>query len=96
MLAIEAVCGPDLGKDVLDALGSLIDKSLVRATESDAGSRYRLLETVREYAAERLAESLAEGGELNCTRDRHAAHYFQRSRGTRGQGTVSHREFWNE
>ncbi|MDL2079117.1 BTAD domain-containing putative transcriptional regulator [Streptomyces sp. GXMU-J15] len=52
--AAEAVCGPA----ALDALGSLVDKSLVVAAPSGDGMmRYRLLETVAEYAGERLDES---------------------------------------
>jgi predicted ATPase len=39
-----------------DTLQSLLDKSLVRRRESDFGSRYLMLETIREYAAERLDE----------------------------------------
>ncbi|MFJ9818027.1 BTAD domain-containing putative transcriptional regulator [Streptomyces sp. NPDC101151] len=58
LAAAEAVCGPA----ALDALGSLVDKSLVVAApavgpEADGGMRYRLLETVAEYAGERLDES---------------------------------------
>ncbi|MFJ3716286.1 AfsR/SARP family transcriptional regulator [Streptomyces sp. NPDC090057] len=54
LAAAEAVCGPV----ALDALGSLVDKSLVVAAPSaDGQMRYRLLETVAEYAAERLDET---------------------------------------
>ncbi|MEU2058982.1 BTAD domain-containing putative transcriptional regulator [Streptomyces sp. NPDC013455] len=54
LAAAEAVCGPA----ALEALGSLVDKSLVvAAPAADGGMRYRLLETVAEYAAERLAEN---------------------------------------
>lgn len=54
LAAAEAVCGPA----ALDALGSLVDKSLVVAAPSGDGEmRYRLLETVAEYAGERLDES---------------------------------------
>ncbi|MEU6670268.1 BTAD domain-containing putative transcriptional regulator [Streptomyces sp. NPDC046727] len=54
LAAAEAVCGPA----ALDALGSLVDKSLVvAAPAADGGMRYRLLETVAEYAAERLTET---------------------------------------
>ncbi|MFE0522028.1 BTAD domain-containing putative transcriptional regulator [Streptomyces sp. NPDC058954] len=53
LAAAEAVCGPW----ALDVLGSLVDKSLVVAAPSgDGGMRYRLLETVAEYAGERLDE----------------------------------------
>jgi DNA-binding CsgD family transcriptional regulator len=49
-------------------LGSLIDKSLVVARAgSDGAQRYGLLETVREYAGQRLAEA----GETDAARDRH-------------------------
>lgn len=55
--AAEAICSD--AADVLDGLTSLIDKSLVGTTESAEGSlRYRLLETVRQYARERLEESV--------------------------------------
>ncbi|MGA5363797.1 BTAD domain-containing putative transcriptional regulator [Streptomyces purpurascens] len=55
--AAEAVCGPA----ALEALGSLVDRSLVVAAppreSADGEMRYRLLETVAEYAAERLDEA---------------------------------------
>ncbi|WCD96406.1 BTAD domain-containing putative transcriptional regulator [Streptomyces sp. HUAS 31] len=54
LAAAEAVCGPA----ALETLGSLVDKSLVVAAEpGDGEMRYRLLETVAEYAAERLDET---------------------------------------
>ncbi|MEV6616479.1 BTAD domain-containing putative transcriptional regulator [Streptomyces sp. NPDC051051] len=54
LAAAEAVCGPA----ALDALGSLVDKSLVVAAPApDGAMRYRLLETVAEYSAARLDES---------------------------------------
>ncbi|MER5209040.1 BTAD domain-containing putative transcriptional regulator [Streptomyces sp. NPDC002838] len=54
LAAAEAVCGPA----AFDALGSLVDKSLVVAAPSrDSEMRYRLLETVAEYAGERLDEA---------------------------------------
>jgi predicted ATPase/DNA-binding CsgD family transcriptional regulator len=55
--------------DVLDPLGRLVDKSLVVAEERDGDARYRLLETIRQYAADRLTEA----GEAAATRDRHLA-----------------------
>ncbi|MEU8436199.1 BTAD domain-containing putative transcriptional regulator [Streptomyces sp. NPDC029216] len=70
--AAEAVCG-DPGTDVADTLGSLVDKSLVVAVPDADGMRYRLLETIREYAAARLAAS---AGEARATARRHAAHYL--------------------
>ncbi|MBQ0914602.1 LuxR family transcriptional regulator [Streptomyces sp. RM99] len=43
--------------DVLDLLGALVDKSVVQRIESDVDYRYRLLDTIREYGAERLEDS---------------------------------------
>ena len=55
--AAEAVCGLD-DLPVLDILMSLLEKSLVtRRTASDGGVRFSMLETIREYALERLAMS---------------------------------------
>ena len=57
--AAEQVCAGDGVEDgeVLDLLTSLADKSLVMVEQNDGHSRYRLLETVRQYARERLLES---------------------------------------
>jgi predicted ATPase/DNA-binding SARP family transcriptional activator len=60
-----------LGEDVIDVIASLVDKSLVMAT-GESEVRYRLLETVRVYAAERLAEA----GEDKSLRDAHAAYFL--------------------
>jgi predicted ATPase/class 3 adenylate cyclase len=71
--AIEGVCpGDELSIDLLDGLTSLVDKSLLRqSTAPDGEPRFFMLETIREYALERLDES-GHGPEL---RRRHAAHY---------------------
>ncbi|MFN8516764.1 MAG: tetratricopeptide repeat protein [Chloroflexia bacterium] len=57
---------------VLELLASLVDKSLVVADDEGGEARYRFLEPIRQYAAERLADS----GELTIARERHAAHYL--------------------
>lgn len=68
LAAAEAVLGPD----ALELLGSLVDKSLVVASPApDGAMRYRLLETVLEYAAQRLDES---GGRAAAER-RHLVHF---------------------
>ena len=56
---------------VLGLLSDLVDKSLVMVVAE--GGRYRLLETVRQYAEERLTQS----GESDATRLRHAAFYLE-------------------
>jgi predicted ATPase/class 3 adenylate cyclase len=55
----DAVCGPgeELGRDVVDGLADLIDHSLIRRVDSGAESRVAMLETIREFARARLAES---------------------------------------
>jgi predicted ATPase len=80
--AAEHVCGPLPSSggsastsrdtaDVIDVVASLVDKSLVTAT-GDAEVRYRLLETVRVYADERLTEA----GEKDQVRAAHAAFFL--------------------
>jgi DNA-binding CsgD family transcriptional regulator len=56
---------------VLDQLALLVDKSLVATDESGSRTRYRLLETVRQYAQEKLGES----GEADAVRSRHRDYY---------------------
>jgi predicted ATPase/class 3 adenylate cyclase len=64
LAAAEVICGPGLDLDVLDGLGRLVDHSLVRPGEAGHGeSRFTMLETIREFAAERLASS-GEGEEI--------------------------------
>ncbi len=65
---------PDVGPapDALEALSSLLDNSLVRQEMRGSEPRFRMLETIREYAAERLAEAEPEP----ATRLRHANHYL--------------------
>jgi tetratricopeptide (TPR) repeat protein len=61
------VCSAD-DAAVLEMVDRLAGKSLVAAEPAAVGTRYRLLETVREYAADRLAET----GDADATRRRHA------------------------
>lgn len=71
--AARAVAGCDgLEPDqVLDQLMLLVDKSLVVAENTGPRTRYRLLETIRQYALEQLGES----GEAESVRIRHSDHY---------------------
>ena len=56
--------------DALDAIGSLVDKSLIRQeTQADGEPRFRMLETIREFALEQLVAC----GEEEALRERHAA-----------------------
>jgi tetratricopeptide (TPR) repeat protein len=71
---VEEVCGPAKelgGTDVLDALTSLVEHSLVRQSEIAGEPRFRMLVTIREFALERLAES----EDRDVIRMRHARAY---------------------
>jgi predicted ATPase/transcriptional regulator with XRE-family HTH domain len=92
--AAEAVCGgwgmgdgdwdnatpppnPHPSSTILDGLAALLDKSLLRRRETaDSAQRLEMLETIHEYALERLAEY----GEAEQLRRRHAAYYLAQAR----------------
>ena len=95
--AAEAVAAGDgiQAYAVLDLLAQLVDESLVIAEEQRDSVRYRLLETIREYAAERLREA----GEAERTRDRHLAYFLSlaeaegpRLRGPQGRAAIARLE----
>jgi predicted ATPase len=81
LAAAEQVCGaePLASEDVLDLLGSLVEKSLVMLDERDGASRYRTLETIRDYAREKL-EAVAE---REAVAKRHCEHYFTLAKAAR-------------
>ena len=70
--AAEAVCS-DL--DVLSLLEQLVNKSLVVMEETQGQARYTMLETIRQYARDKLVES----GEAAALRDRHFDYFLQLS-----------------
>jgi predicted ATPase len=74
--AAEAVCaGGDLDVfAVTDLVASLVDKSLVVAEDAGGGLRYRLLETIRQFAAERLTD--AGGTEADELRQAHCRYFL--------------------
>jgi len=72
--SVEAVCSDDSAEDVLDLLQQLADKSLLFIDrDSSAGPRYTLLESVWQYAREKLKES----GEMEDMQERHLRYYLQ-------------------
>ena len=72
--AVEEVCGtePLAPEDFLDLLASLIDKSLVLPEEGGEGTRYRMLETIRDYARLKLVER----DDADGASSRHCDYYF--------------------
>ncbi len=74
LAAAEAVCGEvtPKAKPMQDLLASLVEKSLLGMESREGRARYRLLETLRDYAAEKLDAA----GERELIAARHAEHYF--------------------
>jgi predicted ATPase/DNA-binding CsgD family transcriptional regulator len=89
----EAVCcGEEIGeRRTLDQISSLVSKSLLIAdTIGRAQARYRLLETIREYALEKLGES----GETAQLRDRHLELYLARAEEAAPKLNDAYQQLW--
>jgi predicted ATPase/Tfp pilus assembly protein PilF/predicted Ser/Thr protein kinase len=92
----EAVAGQSLGLEfgeVLDGVAALVDNGLVRQFEgADGEPRFRMLETIREYALERLAEA----GDLEDARNRHLNRYVQLAEAAEPELTRAGQAAWLE
>jgi len=101
--AVEAVCDAkgDLGLDILDAMASMVDKSLVQQSmvqqsmaqqveQADEEARFFMLSTIREYARERLAGNEDE----SVTHRAHAAYYLVLAE-EGSQETAAHPEWFD-
>jgi predicted ATPase/DNA-binding SARP family transcriptional activator len=88
----ETVCADDSVEEweVLDLLTSLIDKSLIVAETSHGGGRYHLLETVRQYGRDRLAES----GEGETFRTRHRDFFLALAETSKPKLTSAEQAHW--
>jgi predicted ATPase len=91
--AAEAVCNSeeDRGLDVLEGIASLVDKSLLRGAEEEE-PRFSMLETIREYAAERLSES-GEEAEIFAA---HARYYLALAEEAESELLGSDQQLWVE
>ncbi len=85
--AAESVLGE---VEAMDSLSGLVNKSLINVEEQDGKSRYRYLETIRQYALEKLLES----GDAVDARDRHLAHFLELSRRAEGHFRTPKRLAW--
>jgi non-specific serine/threonine protein kinase len=92
LAAAEQVCvGEDVhDSDVLDLLTSLVDKSLVVTEERNGATRYLMLETVRQYARDRLQE----GGADAPWRGRHLAYFLALAEDAEPQLTGPDQQAW--
>jgi predicted ATPase/class 3 adenylate cyclase len=91
--AVEAVCHAEgyLSMDVVDGLAALVDQSLLQQVEGpDDEPRFVMLETIREYALERLAEQ----GEAETLQERHAAYYLVLAEHAAPQLTHTEQKLW--
>ena len=81
LAAAEEIGGADplVPEDVLNLLTSLVEKSLVLTEERVVGTRFRMLETIRDYAREKLTQR----NELTATAARHCEYYFQMAKDAR-------------
>jgi tetratricopeptide (TPR) repeat protein len=89
LAAAEAVCAED-GLDVAEGLQALVEQHLVRVADTAGEPRYGMLETLREYALERLAEA----GEADETRRRHAEYFVALAEAISAEG--GEYEYWDE
>lgn len=88
--AVSAVVDPrrELGADAVDVAAALVDRSLLTSTQESDAARVRMLETIREYATERLEEA----GEAGEVASRHAEHYAAMAEGAGKLGSDPRRD----
>ncbi|MGH2465239.1 MAG: ATP-binding protein, partial [Candidatus Limnocylindrales bacterium] len=88
----ESICGPasELGLDVLDGIEALVDQSLLRSEEVAGEARFRMLETIRAFAAEQLAAS----GEADTIAERHAQAFFDLGQAAAAELAGSEQRTW--
>jgi predicted ATPase/DNA-binding CsgD family transcriptional regulator len=100
--AVEAVCTGDVLErgEVLDLLGSLIDKSLAVAEAGEGGAlRYRMLEPIRQYGMERLETASGTGARSDeswAVRQRHLAWFLKLAQKAEPGLAGSHEGIWLE
>jgi non-specific serine/threonine protein kinase len=89
----EAVCAPGLAIPVIDGLESLLNKSLLYQEEGPGSeSRFLMLETIHEYAREKLVES----GEAAELQRRHAVYFAELAEHAEAKLTGAEQDYWFE
>ncbi|MCA9910802.1 MAG: AAA family ATPase, partial [Anaerolineae bacterium] len=90
--ALEGVCADGLPIDLYDGLQSLIDKSLVQQRETARGEpRFFMLDTIQEYARERLEAS----GEADMIHRRHAQYFAELAERADPELRMSRQVYWS-
>jgi predicted ATPase len=91
--AVEAICTEALPIDVLSGLASLVDKNLVQQKADSRGEpRFFILETLHEFAWERLNEN----GESETMRRRHAEHFVALAEQAEPELHLSQQQRWSQ
>ena len=89
--AIEAICAEGLPVDVFDGLSSLVDKSLIQQkTAPDGEPRFVMLETLHEFAWERLEAS----GDAELIRKRHTYYFVELAERAEPELALEHQYRW--
>ncbi len=89
--AVEIICESDLSFPVLDGLESLLNKNLLYSKEGRTGeTRFYMLETIHEYARERLAQS----GEAEDMKRRHAMYFVALAERAEAEYHGTRQEYW--
>ena len=90
--AVESVCtDPDIVPDALELISTLVEKSVVSTVQSGSTVRYKLLESIKDYAVERLAE---QGDEDKWHRN-HRDYFLRLSERSEAQSLASGQLEWN-
>jgi predicted ATPase/DNA-binding CsgD family transcriptional regulator len=92
--AAEVVCAGNGVEtaEVMDALSNLVDKSLLLVDKADHKTRYRLLETIRQYAREKLTET----DEVDESKTRHLNYFVQWAENTESSLNKADQMLWPE
>ena len=89
--AVETICDSDLSFDILDGLESLLNKNLLYSVEGRTGeTRFYMLETIHEYARERLAVK----GEADDIKTRHALYFVALAERAEAELHGAGQEYW--
>ncbi|MDR7460703.1 MAG: hypothetical protein QN139_13065 [Armatimonadota bacterium] len=90
--AAEAVADDDPDVPLVDRLAALVDRSLLRHIPDGEEPRFRMLETIREYAWERLVQA----GEADRLRDRHLDYFLRWAEQGRGRLNAAEAVAWSD
>ncbi|MFZ1461879.1 MAG: tetratricopeptide repeat protein [Ignavibacteria bacterium] len=90
--ASEKVCSDEILEEyeILDLLGNLIDKSLVKVTETDNVFRYTILETIKKYGNEKLTES----GKRDELQEKYFNYFFELAKDSETGLTGNEQKEW--